>query len=970
MRFFLSIFLFSVFNLFSQKKDPLLVKPIDRINQEKWVDSLYNNMSLDQKIGQLFMPMVFSKKDSSHYIATLKLIKKYHIGGIVFSLGSPFKQTKWLNSFQKSSKTPLLVAMDAEWGVSMRLDSIIPFPWNMTLGAIRDTSLIRQIGYRMALQEKRLGVHLSFSPVLDININPKNPIIGNRSFGESKELVSNHSLALMKGHHDAGILTSGKHFPGHGDTDSDSHKILPFLKFNKNRLNEIELYPYYKLIKEDLPSIMIAHLNVPSLTSENIPTSLSRTLIKDVLKEKMNFKGLVITDALNMEGVYQNSKSKNVDLDAFLAGNDLLIVSRSIPKGFKAIKKSYKRGIISENRLSHSVKKILKAKYKAGLNNYKPVKLKNVTNDINSQADSLLINKAFSSAITLLKNKEKTIPLSLDEKIAHISLGDAPSKFYRFQLKKKFNIKTLENIDSTNYKDKIKNYDKIIISFHRSNKTPWKSEKMNKNQLELIKRISNEKNIVLNLFVKPYVLKDLVGMDNISSILLSYQNSEFAQKASVNSLFGFEKISGRLPVSGSKEYLFNSGMDLLPQDYLSYAEPETLGFDKQKLYKLDSLAKISIDSMMTPGLQMLVARKGRIVFHKSYGFHSYKKITPVKNDHVYDIASLTKIIGTLPLVIKSIDNSDFNLDSNLKFLLPELKGSNKENITVKRMLSHFSYLTPWIPFYKETLNKRNKPKRKFYRKKINNKFSTAVSENLYMRNSYKAEMFKKIVKSPILENSKSRYSDLPFYILKYYYEKKYNKNLSLIVQDQIINPLNLNNTSYFPYNIKNKSKIVPSEIDNYFRYSELKGYVHDMGAAMQGGAGGHAGLFSNAYDIAVVMQMYLQGGTYNKNKILSKKTIDNFNNCYFCSEGNRRGVGFDKPQIDYQSSGPTFGGASDKSFGHLGFTGTYTWADPENEIIVVFLSNRTYPSMERNLIAKHDIRTKMQRLVYEALIEK
>ena len=286
------------------------------------------------------------------------------------------------------------------------------------------------------------------------------------------------------------------------------------------------------------------------------------------------------------------------------------------------------------------------------------------------------------------------------------------------------------------------------------------------------------------------------------------------------------------------------------------------------------------------------------------------------------------------------------------------------------MLSHFSYFTPWIPFYKETINKRNKPKRKFYRKNKNNKFSILVSENLYMRNSYKDKMFEKIVKSPILKNSESRYSDLPFYILKYYYEKKFNKDLSLIVQDQVINPLGLKNTSYFPLKNKNKAKIVPSEIDHYYRNSELKGYVHDMGAAMQGGDGGHAGLFSNAFDIAVVMQMYLQGGIYDNKKILSKRNIDSFNYCYFCNEGNRRGVGFDKPQINSLDSGPTFGGASNQSFGHLGFTGTYTWADPDNEIIVVFLSNRTYPSMERNLIAKHDIRTRMQQIVYEALTEK
>ena len=309
MRIFLFIFLFFTFNLFSQENDPLLVNIADRINQKKWVDSIYNKMSLDQKIGQLFMPMVFSRKDSTHYIAFLKLIKKYHIGGVIFSLGSPYKQTKWLNSFQKNSKIPLLVGMDAEWGVSMRLDSVMSFPWNMTLGAIRDTSLIRKIGYRMGVQEKRLGVHISFSPVLDINTNPRNPIIGNRSFGESKKLVTNHGIALMQGHHQAGILTSGKHFPGHGDTAKDSHKTLPILRHSKKRINDIELYPYYKLIEKGISSVMIAHLNVPVLSSDKNPTSLSSDLINNLLKQKMGFKGLIITDALNMDGVFKNSNS-------------------------------------------------------------------------------------------------------------------------------------------------------------------------------------------------------------------------------------------------------------------------------------------------------------------------------------------------------------------------------------------------------------------------------------------------------------------------------------------------------------------------------------------------------------------------------------------------------------------------------------------------------------------------------------
>jgi beta-N-acetylhexosaminidase len=461
---------------------------------------------------------------------------------------------------------------------------------------------------------------------------------------------------------------------------------------------------------------------------------------------------------------------------------------------------------------------------------------------------------------------------------------------------------------------------------------------------------------------------DIEGFEGIDAVLMSYQNSDISQKTSARKLFGIQKINGKLPVSGSKEFSFNSGIDLSISDKLNYADPISLGFNKNKLDLLDSLAKIAIDSMMTPGLQMLVARKGKIIFEKSYGFHTYKKERHVMNNHIYDIASLTKIIGTLPLVIKSVEDEEFNLQTKLNTLLPEFSGTNKENIVIGEMLSHYSSLTPWIPFYKETLDKKNKPRRKFYRKKSKFNFSTPVSENLFIKNSFKEKMLFQILDSPLLDSLEYKYSDLPFYILKYYYEKKHKKNLSSIVNDLVIKPLNLKNTHYNPYKNVEKSKIIPSEKDTYFRHRTLIGYVHDMGAAMQGGDGGHAGLFSNAKDVATVMQMFLQGGVYDGKKILSKKVIDDFNKCYYCHENNRRGIGFDKPQINPNSPGPTFGNIPKESFGHLGFTGTYAWADPVNEIIIVFLSNRTYPSMYNNLLAKHNIRTRMQRIVYEALI--
>lgn len=947
--------------------DPLAVRSELIPKQNQWVDSVYQQFALDEKIGQLFMPMVFSKYDSLHFKKSLELVEKYHIGGVVFSLGGPVKQTHWLNTFQKSSKTPLLVAMDAEWGVAMRLDSVMAFPWAMTLGAVQDPSVIRKIGNRMAEQEKRMGIHYSFGPVLDLNTNPDNPIIGNRSFGESSKRSTTQAMAWMEGHHDFGILTSGKHFPGHGDTAQDSHKTLPVVTFTEERIDSVELYPYRKLIEKGLSSIMVAHLNAPNIAKNGLPTSLSKEVINNLIKKKLNFKGLVVTDALNMNGVFAFEGTENVDLAAFLAGNDLLIISKDIPKGIAAIKKAYQKGKITEERLSHSVKKILKAKFKVGLNNYKPVETTSLISDLNTSRDTLLYANALKSAITLLKNDRGVLPLNKTDKIVHVSLGDASGTPFTDQLNQYQSIQSISGRNSTTVLETVQNYDTVIVSFHRSNATPWKAASFNKQELDLIRQLAASKTLILDLFVKPYALKKLENIKGIDALLMSYQNSFIAQELSADILMGTQKVSGRLPVTVSKEYKEGAGLDLNPLNRLSYSRPAYLGFDDPKMKHLDTLITVAIDSMMTPGAQILVARQGKIVLQKSYGYHTYKKKIPVANDHRYDLASLTKILGTLPLVMQAVDAGTLRLNTPLGTMHKDWKTSNKATSTIKEMLSHYSRFTPWIPFYKETLDKNNKPKTKTYRTKPSARFKVPVSKNLFLKSNFEETMYQSIVESPLLDTLEYRYSDLPYYLLKRYFESDQNTAFDILVENRVFKPLGLNTISFNPYKKGNNQNIVPSEIDTYFRQEPLKGYVHDMGAAMQGGVGGHAGLFSNAYDVAVIMQMYLQNGRYNGKQLISEYTLNTFNQCYYCSFGNRRGVGFDKPQLE--GNGSTCGCVSKESFGHLGFTGTYAWADPEKEIVFVFLSNRTFPSMDNNLLGTHNIRTRMQQLVYDALID-
>ena len=948
----------------AQQPDPLL--SVNPKLQQKWVDSVYHSMSLDQKIGQLFTPMVFSKKDDKHFDDIRSLIEKYHIGGIIFSLGAPVKQTQWLNEFQSMSKIPLLISMDAEWGVAMRLDSVIAFPWSMTLGAIKENSIIRKIGKRMGEQEKILGVNMSYAPVLDINTNAQNPIIGNRSFGEDPSRVAEKGVALMLGHHDAGILTSGKHFPGHGDTAKDSHKTLPTVSFDRSRLEKIETYPFKKAIEQGLSSVMTAHLNIPALTDTKDPTSLSHSVVTQLLKQNIGFNGLAVTDALNMKGAEPNDPNSNMDLLALMAGNDILLISKDIPLGIEKIKIAYQKFNIVKTRVEESVKKILKAKYKVGLTHKNRFDTKNIYTRLNTKKDTLLIEEAYAKSITLLKNDNQLLPLDPRTTYAHIKLGDDQSDVFETQLRDYVNIKTVtpSSIDET--LSALKDFKKVIISYHRSNRSPFLSADFSKDDIKLIQAIARKHELVLDIFVNPYSLIDLGDLSSIESLIVSYQNSPISQKISAELMNGYGSFLGSLPVGISNRFPVGSGIQFEPNEKNKRIGLIEKGFDPDRLAEIDYFAQRVIDSAITPGMQILVAKSGEILYHKSFGHHTYNKKIKVENHHLYDLASLTKITATLPLIMREVDQKSFGLNSSFKDFMPELEGTNKANLSVKESLSHYARLTPWIPFYKETIDDKGQPLRKFYRDRDKTRFNIPVADQLYLRSNFNQKIKKQVIGSPLLDSLYYKYSDLPFYLFKNFLEKKYKKPLNDLADEFLYEPLGLERTLFNPWKFVPKDEIVPSEIDDYFRHRELRGYVHDMGAAMQGGIGGHAGLFSNAEEVYYIMQMYLQKGSVNGYEFITSKTFDEFNRCYYCDKGNRRGVGFDKPQL--KGEGSTCGCVSKVSFGHMGFTGTYAWADPDQELIFVFLSNRTYPSMSNNLLGQKNVRTRMQALVYKALI--
>ena len=969
MRIYLITLLLVVQYSFAQNrvKDPIL----KRTPETTWVDSIYNKMTLEERIGQLFMIAAYSNKDSVHENRIVRLVKNYHIGGVIFFQGGPIRQANLTNRYQAAADVPLFVGIDAEWGLAMRLDSVPRFPWNMTLGAIQNMDLITKVGDAYGMQSKRMGVHFNFAPVLDINTNPQNPIIGTRSFGEDKENVTKRASALMRGIQRQGVFATGKHFPGHGDTSVDSHYTLPVVNFTKERLESTEFYPYRKLFKDGLASVMVAHLQVPALEPrDNYPTSLSYNVVTNVLQKELGFKGLIFTDALNMKGAANFKQPGDIDLEALLAGNDILLFAEDVPLAMEKICVAYQDSIVTEERLQHSVKKILKYKYKVGLDHYHPINTNNLYNDLNNLNDDALQYELYENAVTVIKNTNSILPIEKleNERIAYVKLGDDNNSPFVETLKKYTEVTEIQEKNKDSLLIALKEYTKVIVGFHKADGA-WKKHDFKQSEVDLLDAIAKSNTVILDIFAKPYALMAVKSFDNIAAIVVSYQNTDVSQVVSAELIFGAIEAKGKLPVSINKSFSVNEGLTTKKINRLGFSAPENVGMSSTILSKIDQIAQKAIDKKMTPGIQVLVARHGKVVFQKSYGTHTYEQNVKVKNDDIYDVASITKVAATLPNVMQLFDDNTLNADSKLGAMIPQFKNTNKANIDLKHLLTHSAGLQAWAPFYKKTLDDKGMPLDKYYKQTFTKDFSLQVAENLYIRNDYKDSILKFIGDSPLSGDDKYKYSDFAFIILKDYLEQHSGKQLDKLSQEKFYSILGMNNTLFNPLQKFDMSRIPPTENDNYFRHQTIQGYVHDMEAAMEGGVGGHAGLFSNSMDLAKMMQMYLQKGNYGNHQFFSEKTFDTFNKQIYADMRNRRGLGFDKPQFP-GDSGPTCNCVSPQSFGHTGFTGTMVWADPETDIVYIFLSNRTFPNAEVNNLSKENIREDIQRIIQQSIINR
>ena len=628
--------------------------------------------------------------------------------------------------------------------------------------------------------------------------------------------------------------------------------------------------------------------------------------------------------------------------------------------------KAYNDTLFSDDRLAFSVKKILKYKYKIGLNKWRPIQKANLISDINSIENEALQYQLYENAITVIKNNDEFLPIkNLEkEKIAYVKFGNDSGATFLSTLQKYTDVTEISDKNTDGLLEKLKPFTTVICALHRSDKN-WRVQEFDADELQIIDKISKNNNVILDIFAKPYALLPIKNFDNFKSIVVSYQNTDVAQVVSAELLFGAIESKGKLPVSIFDNFKINTGLTTKIINRLGFSSPENVGMKSDVLAKIEAIANKAIDGKMAPGMQILVARKGKVVYQKSFGYQTYDKSVKVKNSDLYDAASVTKIISTLPNVMKMYDEKKINLDSSLGFMIPSFVNTDKNAISFKNLLSHYAGFQAWIPFYKSTLDANKKPLDKYYKKTFETGFTKKVADSLFITDNYNDTIMKIIGDSKLSSKIEYKYSDFTFIILKDYLERTTLKTLDVLSQENFYGSLGMTNTLYNPLSKFDKSVIAPTEVDDYFRHQTIQGYVHDMAAAMQGGVGGHAGIFSNAMDVAKMMQMYLQKGNYGGKQYFTEKTVDDFNTCYF--EGNRRGLGFDKPQLS--GDGPTCKCVSKSSFGHTGFTGIMTWADPETELVYVFMSNRTFPNAEPNYLSKGNIREDIQQIIQDAIVK-
>lgn len=985
----LSLATLSWFTGASQSLSPSFLSPASH----RWADSVFNALSPDERIAQLIMVAGYSNRTPAYEDSLTALVARYKLGGVVFFQGGPVRQAQLTNRLQASSSVPLLIAMDAEWGLAMRLDSTVRYPYQMTMGAMPsgNEKLIYNMGADLARQCRRLGVHVNFAPSVDVNNNPNNPVINFRSFGEDRDNVATKALAYVRGMQSEHLLTSIKHFPGHGDTGTDSHFDLPVIGKSRAQLDSLELYPFKKLIDAGATGVMIAHLSIPSLdTTRNRPSTLSPAIVTNLLRDELKFKGLIFSDAMNMKGLTRNYPSGIADRMGLQAGMDVLEFTEDVPGAIAEIKKAVAEGTLSQAALDEHCRKMLLAKAWVGLDQYHPIELTNLVADLNQPTSDLINRQLTECSLTVLKNEpyaiEKTadknqsvtpialLPLQSLEawRIASVSVeANTPTKFQQmlsnYTQVDPFTISSQsDSVAVAQLLDTLKNYNLVLVGVHLNNIRPGANYGIQPKTASLLRALVQTGKAAVTVFGNPYALDKLPVLDSARALLLAYQLTPFTEELSAQALFGAISTVGKLPVTVNTQYRVGAGLPTPAINRLKYTIPEEVGLDSRVLaQRVDSVVNVGLTAQAFPGAVVQMAVAGKVIYRKAYGYHTYNDVEPTRLDDLFDMASVTKVSTSTPALMRLVDEGKFDLNTTMSAYLPGYKKSNKANIGWRDVLTHQARLKAWIPFWREAVNPDGTYKPHTFSKTRSNKFPIEITDSLFLYKNYPKTIFAEIRDSPLNAKKEYVYSDLSFYLYPQIVKRITGQNFEDYLKNTFYKPLGATTLTYNPRRFYPLSRIVPTEYDSLFRHTLIHGRVHDEGAAMLAGLSGHAGLFGSANDLMKLMQMYEQQGTYGGQRFISTNTLTEFTRYQFPELGNRRGLGFEKPSYTFTGNAPR--SASPVSFGHSGFTGTFVWMDPMYDLTYVFLSNRVYPTRNNNKISELNIRTNTVEVLYQLL---
>lgn len=970
---------------------PELFRQADKEKMNHWVDSVFDSMSQDERIGQLFMPIANPTSDNRNMQLLLRYVNEAKIGGILFHKGNPVTQAEVTNRLQKASRIPMLVSLDGEWGLSMRLDGTTRFPKNMMLGAIEDLSLIEAYGEEVGRQCREIGIHINFAPDIDVNSNVANPVIGLRSFGEDPNAVAEKGIAYARGIERQGIFSVAKHFPGHGDTSDDSHHTLPAVRHDRARLDSVELLPFKRYIYEGFSGVMTGHLYVPALDkTPNLASSFSRPVVTGLLQKEFGFTGLCFTDALAMKGASSQS-SDNPSVKALLAGNDILLAPAALFTDLAAVKTAINNGTLDLKDIEAKCIKVLQYKYIAGLNNYKPIEVKGLSERLNSQHAAWLVSRLNAEAVTLLKNDQEYIPVKGigQKKIAALSLGDGINNEFLKMLNRYDSIpcfslpRTATEQQIRQVYAQLDKFDVIICGIHTV-RIP---------ESQALRDLAARKEVVLTFFTLPYSSKNYRQTIRLAKgVVMAYEGTPLAMEYAAQLIFGGIPAKGKLPVSIPDLYFAGTGI-FTEKSRLGYHEPEEVGLNPVRLNVIKSIVEEGLEEGAFPGCQVLVAKDGMIVYNQSFGYIDMEKSQRVSESSVYDLASVTKATGTLLAVMKAYDEKKFTLGNKISEYITELKDSDKKDITIREMLYHQSGLIPTINFYLKAIDKKSytgslySATRKtthpvrfdgktFVRndftylpevvsKTSRQGFTTEVARDFYLSTHFKDTIIQEIKDSKLGTRGNYRYSCVNFILLKMMVENQMQRPMDEMLRAEFYDRLGARTTTYNPLNRISIRQIVPTENDQFVRRQLLRGHAHDEAAAFQGGVSGNAGLFSNAHDLAKVLQLYLNQGSYGGETLLSAETTRLFTQTK--SPTSRRGLGFDKPIPGNSRLSPCGALAPACVYGHTGYTGTCFWIDPDSQLIYIFLTNRVNPSRANTKLFSLDIRSRIQDAIYKAI---